>query len=144
MGDGLGITGKDWTVSVGFDGAPQETYDDVLSFEARPIIQESSSHKLGRDMLDIDTEVVAYEGTAEFEVSSAVLDVLWDACVAAKRSRLPYVLSFGEVIKYRNLTSKSYTYGPCQITGLRRRARGGTEKATITIDWKSGYDRVAG
>jgi len=139
-----GITGKDVQVALSLDAAPQQIFDDVVSFERSPILEEASSRKLGKDFVDVDVEHAGWQGTTEIQVSSSVADELIDAITSAMRARLPYVLSFGEQIHYRDLSSKSYTYPMCKITGAPKRVRAGAEKATVSFTWKSGADRIPG
>jgi hypothetical protein len=140
----LGISGKDVNVALSLDGAPQQIFDDVVGFEASPIYEEASSRKLGKDFVDVDAEVVGWQGSLEIQVSSSVADDLIDAIVLAGQARLPYALSIGEQIHYRDLSSASYTYPTCKITGSPRRVRAGAEKATITFNWKCGANRIKG
>jgi hypothetical protein len=143
MTGGLGITGKDVTVGMSLDGVPQNIYDDVLSLEAEPMLEETSSSKLGKDGVDVDVEATGWRGTLEVEVSSSGPDELIDAIYLSMQSRLPYVISIGETTHYRDLTSKSYTYPNVKFTGIQKRSRS-REKATITFNWKTGSARIPG
>lgn len=137
----LSATGKDTSITVTYNGAIIGVYE-VTRERARAIIDEVETKPVGTTMTHRDEIVVGWELELEIDVSRKDLDELMDIIIAASRARVPGLLSVTLKTKYRDLTSKTYTYLDCkasayEVGGSRSEAR----KARLTV--KSGQDRIA-
>ena len=137
----LAATGKDTTVALSYDGATIAVYE-VTRERATPAFDEVVTKPLGKTTRNIDEVVTGWELTLEVDVTRKDLDELMDLIIAASRARVPGLLAVTVKTKYRDLTSKTYTYLDCKVSAYNAGgARGEARKSSLTV--KSGMDRIA-
>lgn len=137
----LPASGKDTSVTLSLDGALKQVQDQVTRFTCKPMYDEIVSKSLGKSGSNIDKEFAGWEGTIEFDVSNGTVDEMFDLINAALQTRIPTLINIVDTTHYRDLSSKTYTYPDVKLDYDRRTAR--TEATKITVNWKTGLDRIA-
>lgn len=137
----LAAEGKDTSIVVLYDGAQIRAYEYVR-WEVESLLDVTRTKPLGTTQTQIDSVPTGWRGTLEIETSKKDADELLDTILAASVLRVPGVLSFKETTKYRNLTSKSYLYNDCKLTGAPKTVARG-EKTKLRLQWESGQNRLA-
>jgi len=141
MDTSLAASGKDTSLVILYDGLQQRAFEQVR-WEVEPIFDVMRSKGLGTTTTSVDAVPTGWRGTAELEVAGVDVDELLDTMIGAAIARIPGVLSFKESTKYRNLTTKSYLYNDCKITGAPKTVARG-EKTKVRFQWESGQNRLA-
>lgn len=137
----LATTGKDISITITYDGVVIRAYEHV-GWEVEPILDVTRTKPLGTSETQVDMECSGWKGTLELEVSQKDADELVDILVSASVLRVPGLLAFTEKTKYRDLSSKSYLYVDCKITGAPKTSRR-AEKTKLRIQWETGKNRIA-
>jgi hypothetical protein len=140
--ENLPLTGKDVFLDITLAGVPQGLGVQATSFVERARFEEIETRKLGTSEIDIDQVHVGWEGTIEFAQSGRGLEILIDAYIAARRGRLPVLLTITRTKNFRDGTSIPHTYPDVKITGFESASRRG-QAGTVSMPWKSGLDRIA-
>lgn len=137
----LAATGKDTTVAFNYDGATIKVLE-VTRERAMPMYDEVMTKPLGGTMTNIDEIVTGWELTIDVDVARKDLDEVVDLIIAASRARVPGILAVTVKTKYRDLTTKTYTYLDCKIASYNAGGgRGEARKSSLTL--KTGMDRIA-
>lgn len=139
--ENLEVTGKDVSLLLMVNGQIKQVQDRVTSFNSQPTYDEIQVKHLGRGGSSVGKEFVEWSGTLELVVSDATADEFIDEVNASLKLRVPMKIDITEVIRYRNGTSKVYTYPDVKCEFERSTTRG--EANTVTINWKTGLDRIA-
>lgn len=139
----LTVTGKDVQVALSINGVPIRIVDAVVMTSAEPVLSEITQRHLGTSDVDVDVEHEGWKGELEISNKTADVDTLLDAAIASSRNRVPYVINIRETTRYRDGTSRSYTYPDCKLTAASRSAKR-AEASTHRLSWRTGKNRIAG
>lgn len=138
----LPISGKDVKVTITVDGVLKQVHDQVTNFTRKQVHDEIETKHLGKTGAMYDQVFVRWEGTIEFAESRKVLDDIVDALSVAREARVPVVINITELVHYRNMTSKKYTYPDVSIGDVESSAARG-EARKFSLPWKCGNHRIA-
>ncbi|MEQ1494494.1 MAG: hypothetical protein ABL912_01870 [Novosphingobium sp.] len=141
MGDAnLAATGKDVTVELLLDGAPQKIIDQVVRFTSKAEYQSIETRHLGSNDVDIEREPDGWSGELEISRKSGQLDDFINFYNLQRRSRIPVLIIITELVKYRDGTSRQFVYPDVKVDFSTDHARGAN--TTTRIPWRCGVERI--
>jgi hypothetical protein len=138
----LAATGKDAQIVFTVNGNPVRVQDAVVKSSAEAVLTTIEQKHLGTSDVDIDIDSEGWRGTLEISARNATVDEFLDVVDAAIRTRTAIVINVVETTKYRDGTSKTYTYPDCKFTAAAKNNSRG-EVTTHTISWRTGKARLA-
>lgn len=138
----LAVTGKDAQIVFLQDGLPRLVHDVVVTHSAEPILSEIAQKHLGTSDVDVDIEHEGWKGELEVSVKDTTLDGIIDVTISKIRLRVAGVLNLVETTRYRDGTSRTYTYPDIKITGAPKSLKR-SEASTMRMQWRTGKNRIA-
>jgi hypothetical protein len=138
----LGVTGKDAQIVFSEGGTPKRVQDAVVTSSAEPVLTEIAQKHLGTSNVDIDVEHEGWKIEVEVSLKTAEVDEFIDTVLAKNRTRVPTVINVAETTRYRDGSSKSYTYPDCKLVGAPVTRRRG-EVTTVRLSFRTGKSRIA-
>lgn len=141
MDTSLPIEGKDVQLTVTVDGAVAAVLD-VDSFTVKAEEDMIESKPLGTADVWVDRVPTGWSGSLTVLYNMDGVDQLFDILETAQRTRVPAVVTLQENIRFRDLTTTSYTYSDVKLSGYNRNVKRG-EAIKVELNWRSGLARIA-
>lgn len=139
----LAVNGKDTQIVILFNGMPRRTLDTITSFSVERVSNELNQKHLGTSDVDVDIDFEGYKGELEASIKSADVDELEDLMSVSGRARIAYSVQIVDITRYRDGSSKTYTYPDVKFTSFSKSAKRG-ENSTARLSWRTGKNRIAG
>jgi len=136
------VTGKDTKLSILVDGVSKLLQDQIVSFEANPIIDEIGTKVLGSSGQKIDAEYAGWELMIEFAPSTGAVDEIVDVLESSRRLGLPTSVIVADTTTYRDLTKTTHTYLELvMVTSKRSKRR--AQAQNHALNFKTGKQRIS-
>jgi hypothetical protein len=138
----LSVVGKDTKLVATINGAPFRVHDQITSYNVEALINETETNVLGKSASKFDSQHRGWQLSIELAVNNADADEVVDTLLAAYRAGVPVAWAFMENTRFRDGSSKGYTYPGLRMTAASKRVSNG-ETTKISITAKTGAARVA-
>lgn len=138
----LPVVGKDTQLVGAINGAPWRVYDQITNFAPEPILEETQTNLLGKSGSKFGSTHRGWQVSFDLAINSKEADEFLDVLLTSYRAGVPVDWSMSETTRFRDGSSKGYTYPGLRLTSAPKRvASGDTTKLSITA--KTGSARVA-
>lgn len=137
----LPTTGENTKVELVVDGVPMKVIDSVVSFSESAQYKKVESEHLGTHNVDLNNIPNGWSGELEVSRRDGSLDDFIDAYNAARRARLPVLITIVNTKLFENGTSRTHTYPDVKVDFETRQTRG--QNVTTRLPWRCGVERIA-
>lgn len=128
------VKGKDTSIRILKNGEMVQVFE-ARSFTVNQDADITRHKHLGKIEDELDTNMNGWSGTVEIEKVGVAIDDFMDAVIENNLARIGAdTITIAERIDYRDGASRTYVYGPCEVT-VGENVAGKDEAVVQTLNW---------